>query len=232
MPLRLPFGHNTVRPFGAGAWPRTLLTVLTLLLAALGSAPHTSFSAGSASPVHHCRGSTRARVPIAWPTAHDHAIDHRLPFHHVPADIRRWGYLIVPTARRYHVDPYLIAGVIQMESNGDPLAWNLDSDARGLMQVLHASFQPADNIRLGVSMLAGFLAQYHRLNLALAAYNAGPGYVQEYNGVPPFPETRDYIVMVRYFRDHDAGRHLSLARRVRFEAALHNLIAVSKRLCG
>lgn len=209
-----------------------VLGALALLLAIGLPFPHAGSAAVPASSSRHCRGSTRAHVRIAWPTSDDWRVDRRLPFRHAPPRIRRWAYLIVPVARAHHIDPYLVAGVMQMESDGDPLAWNLDSDARGLMQVLHAPFQPAANVYIGVSMLAGFLHQFHTPDLALAAYNAGPGYVERYNGMPPFPETRDYAVMVQYFRDHDAGMHLSAVRTAHFKAALRNLIAVSKQLCG
>jgi hypothetical protein len=219
-------------PIALSWQPMRALLALTLLLTVWASIPISVSAASSESPSAHCRGSTRAHVRIAWPSRADWAIDRHLPFRHIPYRIRRWGYLIVPAARANHISPYLVAGVMQMESDGDPLAGNLDSDARGLMQVLHAPFQPAANIRIGVAMLPGFLHQFRRPDLALAAYNAGPGCGQQYGGLPPFPETRDYVVMVQYFRDHDAGLHLSTARTVHFKAALRNLIAVSKRLCS
>jgi soluble lytic murein transglycosylase-like protein len=172
-------------------------------------------------------------VAITWPTAADLAINRRLHWGtHVPARVRRWAYLIVPDAVAASVDAYLVAAVMQIESLGDPLAWNLDSDARGLMQVLHASFEPAINVRVGVDMLGALQQQFGRWDLMLAAYNAGPGAVEQYGGIPPFTETRDYVVLAEYDRDWYAGLHLSAARTARFKAALADLVAFKRRICG
>lgn len=180
-----------------------------------------------------CRGSTHAHVPINWPTAADIAVDRRLHWAaRSPLRIRRWAYLIVPDAAANGVDPYLVAGVMRVESNGDPLVWNLDSDARGLMQVLHASFDPTTNIRSGVSMLGALQRQFGSRDLVLAGYNAGPGSVEQYGGIPPFTETQDYVVLVDYYRDLFAGVKLSAVRIARFKAALADLQAYYRRVCG
>jgi soluble lytic murein transglycosylase-like protein len=179
----------------------------------------------------HCRGETHARVHIRWPTQRDLALAQNFG-RHIARRISRWAYLILPAARASGVDPYLIAAVLRAESNGDPLIWNLDSDARGLMQVLHASFEPAANIGLGVSMLADLQRQFRSRDLALAGYNAGPGAVQQYDGIPPFHETRDYVVMVDYYRDLYAGARLSRARAASFKAARADWIAFYRKECG
>jgi soluble lytic murein transglycosylase-like protein len=121
---------------------------------------------------------------------------------------------------------------MRVESNGDPLIWNLDSDARGLMQVLHASFQPATNLDAGISMLSSLQRQFGSRDLVLAAYNAGPGSIEQYGGIPPFVETRDYVVLVDYYRDLFAGERLSSARTARFRAAWVDLVAYYRRICG
>jgi len=150
----------------------------------------------------------------------------------VPAAVRQWAFLIVPAARKYGVKPKLIGAVMTLESAGDPLAWNLDGDAHGLMQVLHAPFEPAANVRLGVSMLASLQRQFGSQDLVVAGYNAGPGSVATYGGVPPFTETRDYVILVDYFRDLFAGVKLSAARVSRFKAADADLRAFHRRQCG
>jgi hypothetical protein len=199
----------------------------------LGSGAASVLAAPAARPLNHCRGSTRAHLKVHWPGAAERAAVARLHWgSHVPTRIRRWAYLFVPQARTRHLDPYLVAAVIRVESDGDPLAWNLDSDAHGLMQVLHASFEPAANVALGVSMLGGFLRQFGSQDLALAAYNAGPGAVETYGGIPPYTETRDYVVMADYFHDLFRLGSLPAWRTARFQAARADLIAYVRRVCA
>jgi hypothetical protein len=137
--------------------------------------------------------------------------------------VRRWAFLIVPAAQRYGVDPKLVAAVMTVESGGDPEAWNTGSDARGLMQVLHGPFDPADNIDLGTKMLAGFLQDFHDVRLALAAYNAGPGAVLQFGGIPPYRETRDYVIIVTYLYDLYSHRALTIKRKSQFQATIQDL---------
>lgn len=202
---------------------------LLLLLGLLALLP----TPAGAVPDLRCKGSTNAHVHIQWPTAADRALDSKLHLNRsIPWRVRRWAYLFVPVARAHGLDPLLVAAVMRVESNGDPLAWNLDSNARGLMQVLGASFQPALNIQAGVAMLAGLRRRFASRDLVFAAYNAGPGAVQQYGGIPPYPETRDYVVMAAYWQDRFAGLRLDAARKARYRAAQANLIAFYRRVCG
>ena len=114
----------------------------------------------------------------------------------------RYANLIHVAALRHGVDEKLIAGVIAAESNFDAKAVSRKR-ALGLMQLLPTTaahyavadvFDPAENIDGGTHYLKDLLAKYRgNLSLALAAYNAGPEIVDRYGGVPPFPETQNYV---------------------------------------
>ena len=141
----------------------------------------------------------------------------------VPASVKRWAYLIVPAAHKYGLDPNLMAAVMTLESSGDPLAWNPSSDARGLMQVLHGPWDPRENVFRGARILAKYYAEFHDLTLALAAYDAGPHAVLAYQGVPPYRETRDYVIVVRYLYDLFSHRTLTERRRAQYRSTLKDL---------
>jgi len=131
------------------------------------------------------------------------ALVRRMPF----------GRLIAASARRYGLDPLLLAAMAEAESSFDPNAISVVG-AVGLMQLMPTTaelyteedpFEPAVNIDIGARYLCGLLTQFEGdIALALAAYNSGPGNVIRHQGVPPFAETRRYVerVMARYIDYH------------------------------
>lgn len=112
--------------------------------------------------------------------------------------------------RVHGMDERLIRAVIEVESGYQRQAVS-SAGAEGLMQIMPDtqrelgvtdSFDPEQNIEAGVRYLRMMYDRFGELNLALAAYNAGPHQVERYGGVPPFKETQDYVVKVveRYLR--------------------------------
>jgi soluble lytic murein transglycosylase-like protein len=112
--------------------------------------------------------------------------------------------LIRAAAHRQHLDPELVLAVTAAESAFDPGAIS-PKGARGLMQIMPATarrfgidpedlLQPAANVRAGTRYLHWLSEHYDgELPLMLAAYNAGERAVANYGGVPPYPETRQYL---------------------------------------
>lgn len=124
-----------------------------------------------------------------------------------------YGTLIAEAAAQYRLDGLLLAAVVEAESGYDPRAVS-PRGARGLMQLMPATAahygaaEPADpraNVRAGARYLRDLLRRFDDdLELALAAYNAGPANVTRYGGVPPFRETTRYVdrVLRIYLRLH------------------------------
>lgn len=113
--------------------------------------------------------------------------------------------LIQQMSQKYGVDSDLVDAVIRVESNYNPDAESY-AGAQGLMQLMPAtarslgvqdSFDPTQNVDGGVRLLRQLLNRYDgNLRLTLAAYNAGPGAVAQYGGVPPYQETQTYVSRV------------------------------------
>ncbi len=113
--------------------------------------------------------------------------------------------LVASIARKHDVEPSLVDSVIRVESNYNPNAVS-SAGAMGLMQLIPSTarrfgvnntFRPEQNIEGGVRYLKYLMELYHGdERLALAAYNAGEGAVARYKGIPPYPETQNYVYQV------------------------------------
>jgi soluble lytic murein transglycosylase-like protein len=113
--------------------------------------------------------------------------------------------IISRAADVYKIPKKLIQSIIQHESNYNPTAVS-QAGASGLMQLMPATakglgvtdiFDPEQNVFAGAKYIKQMLDKYNgNIDLALAAYNAGPGNVDKYGGIPPFTETRNYVQKV------------------------------------
>ncbi len=117
--------------------------------------------------------------------------------------------LFVAAGQRHGLDPALLAAVAKVESGFDPAAVSR-AGARGLMQFMPATargmgidpMDPAQAVDGAARYLSTQLNRFGSLDLALAAYNAGPGAVQRAGGVPPYAETQAYVRKVRTQMEH------------------------------
>lgn len=117
----------------------------------------------------------------------------------------RYDREITQLAQSYDVDPALVKAVIHAESHFNPHAVSRVG-AQGLMQLMPQTaamyqvsnpYNPQENISAGCRHLQYLMGKFDSLDLVLAAYNAGEGTVNQYNGIPPYSETRNYVRKVK-----------------------------------
>lgn len=130
--------------------------------------------------------------------------------------------IITEISLKFEIDPALVKAIVKAESNCNPNAVSRKG-AEGLMQLMPSTaralrvdntFDPKQNIVGGVKYIKGLIASYGDLRLALAAYNAGPGNVDKYAGIPPYRETINYVKKVlRYYRKYKRSPEYKLAEK-------------------
>ena len=121
--------------------------------------------------------------------------------HGLPKQLRD---LIRQEAHKEGVSAKLIEAIVKIESNGSSQAVS-PKGAIGLMQLMPQTakelnvnpYDPKENLAGGIRYIKQMTRHFGDLDLALAAYNAGPGTVKRYQGVPPYPETQNYIKKIR-----------------------------------
>ena len=130
-------------------------------------------------------------TPVAAPIQPDRSVLDGMPY----------GEIIATAAEAHGVNPMLVRALIQVESGYRPKARS-PKGAMGLMQLMPSTaraykvgnpFEPKANIEAGIKHLKTLIDRFGSSSLALAAYNAGPGAVERFNGIPPYRETRNYV---------------------------------------
>ena len=159
-------------------------------------------------------GMVAARPPVSGPTPDVYMQEGGTPAFAPASDealtktrqkvIKDYGFDPLQIAMEEGVDPELYLRVMHQESKGDASAVS-SAGARNLMQIMPATAadlgikdldDPLANARGGARYLLQQLNEFGTVPLALAAYNAGPGNVRKYKGVPPFDETRKYVSII------------------------------------
>lgn len=128
-----------------------------------------------------------------------------------PKSLDKYEDLIAETAERHSVEVALVKAVVHTESYFNPNATSRVG-ASGLMQLMPKTankygvqdiYDPNANLEAGIKHLRYLLKKFpDNIKYVLAAYNAGEKAVNDYNGIPPYTETREYIIKVLHYRDY------------------------------
>ncbi len=227
--------HRLTTPIAAAMPGRRLVPLLALLLAvpmahaADNARPNSFGNVTDASPRYRVYTYRQQNGVVAFsdkvPARQSYSVMEFSCFACNPRSTVNWGSTRLFTqefttpielaARTHGVDPALVRAVIHAESGFNPNARS-PKGAIGLMQLMPGTASDMgvsdptavqQNIQGGVKYLAMLLAQYKGdVMLATAAYNAGPGAVDKYRGVPPFEETQTYVRRVKLLHERYRGK--------------------------
>ena len=115
-----------------------------------------------------------------------------------------YSTIIDNVAQKHRLEPALIHAMIKTESNYQVTAMS-KKGAKGLMQLMNKTakkynvfniYDPFENINAGAHLMRDLLNRYNSIDLALAAYNSGTKAVDKYKGIPPYPETQQYVAKI------------------------------------
>ena len=198
--------------FGAIGWPIEAMDVSIPLLTSIADSGREAIASRSL-PIFTTRKTKAAFLqPEQAPRELSLALTkERFYTSEVP-----FGGIIYREALRNNLPPELVAAVVESESDFRVRLVSV-KNAQGLMQIIPETgrlmgcadlFDPNENIAAGTKYLRYLLDRFGDQRMALAAYNAGEGNIERFGGIPPFPETQDYIQRV-------ASRTHSYRQRVR-----------------
>lgn len=158
----------------------------------------TDGSMSSVEPSSYYNGRSPASVTPLGAIPYSTSVTRKI----MPAN---WKIIVTSMSEKHGLDPILFEALIWQESRWNPAAKS-PKGAIGLTQLMPDTarqlgvnpFDPVANLDGGARYLKSMLMQFNGdINLALAAYNAGPFRVTQFGGVPPFVETRNYVSMIR-----------------------------------
>ena len=215
--------------------------VSVIVLSVCPPQPQPRFTAGATRTASSCCLTSRARSGALTATYEVHGaatVRATTPLAST-AKSAPFEASITEHARRQGVAADLVRAVIQVESAFNPTAVS-SKGAMGLMQLMPATatelgvrnpFDPDQNIRGGVAYLRRLLDRYDgKVELALAAYNAGIGNVEKYGDVPPFKETKNYVKKITGACPAGAGQRDLQVVRARQRQALGPLLEQASRI--
>lgn len=204
---RRRYDRWTVAGVIAGASTFLLLIAAAVLLISMRPLPHARRRQARIAS-RPARVSESVAPPPARPAPTVVSLPIDIPPLHPFDERATYAWLIRDAASRRALSPKLVEAIVRVESDFNPREVS-NKGALGIMQVIpstgarfgvhrHELFDPARNIAAGTAYLAWLRNRYRGdLDRMLAAYNAGEGAVDRYDGVPPFPETREYVRRVR-----------------------------------